>query len=99
MSMTKSKILQMNQDMTIQLREKSLYIRYILYCFIHRWIDCLLNAVDPSLPDGLSLSLLHMMETKLLDLAKKRGYHGIVTVNSHPVTMVIYYTHLKKKNT
>ena len=53
-----------------------------------RWIDAILNAVDTSIPEQTSFAILGMMEDFVIDTARSREYDGIVTVNSHPVTMV-----------
>ena len=53
-----------------------------------KWVDAILNAVDTSLAEDTALSILEMMEEYVIDVVKKGGYDGIVTVNSHPVTMV-----------
>ncbi len=53
-----------------------------------RWVDSILNAVDVEIADDEGLIILQMMEEEVIQLAEKRGYDGIITVNSHPVTMV-----------
>ncbi len=52
----------------------------------------MVTGCDVTLPDGLVLDLVEMMDEDLIGLARERGYQGIVTVNSHPVTIVREYT-------
>ena len=47
------------------------------------------TGCDVTLSDSLILDLLEIMEYEVIKVARKRGYDGIVTVNSHPVTIVI----------
>ena len=46
------------------------------------------TGCDVTLPDSLVLDLLLVMEYEVIKVARARGYDGIVTVNSHPVTIV-----------
>ena len=55
-----------------------------------QWVDFLLNAVGSGVAGEVRLVLLRRMEDEVIRLARLRGYHGIVTVNSHPVTMLRY---------
>ena len=52
------------------------------------WMDCVLNAVDVSLPNNLSLPLMIMLEEHVIKLGQYLCLDGIITVNSHPVTLV-----------
>ncbi|KAK2170300.1 hypothetical protein LSH36_3g07019 [Paralvinella palmiformis] len=54
-----------------------------------RWIDCMLNAVDVSLPNSLGLPLMILMEERVIEMGTSLDLDGIVTVNSHPVTLAL----------
>ena len=51
----------------------------------------MLTGCDVTLPDSLVLDLLEMMEHEVIRVARDCGYDGIVTVNSHPVTIVTIF--------
>ncbi len=51
-------------------------------------MDSMLTGCDVMLPESLILDLLESMEYEILRVARERGYTGIITVNSHPVTVV-----------
>ena len=46
------------------------------------------TGCDVTLPDSLVLDLLLVMEYEVIKVAREGVYDGIVTVNSHPVTIV-----------
>ncbi|CAH1788896.1 unnamed protein product [Owenia fusiformis] len=52
-----------------------------------KYIDSVMNAVDVGIQDHESMQILHLMEESVIKVAKDRGYDGIITANSHPVTM------------
>ena len=74
-------VLQINVDVEKPIRDSVLASG-------ERWVDSLLSAADVTLDDDVALALMMELEKELLRIAKERGYHGIITVNSHPVTMV-----------
>ncbi len=52
------------------------------------WMDSILAAVDISLPPNDNVAIVCLMEDEIIRMGKERGWKGIVTINSHPVTMV-----------
>ncbi len=56
-----------------------------------KWIDSFMVACDDNLSDSLTLELVEMMELKILSTARERGYTGVGTVNTNPVTQVQYF--------
>ena len=53
-----------------------------------RWLESYLAGCDVTLADHMGPALMEMMEVRVLELARERGYDGVIAVNTHPATVV-----------
>ena len=74
-------ILLVNEAVEVPIKEKLLETD-------ERWMDSFLAGCDVTLPEHVGPALMEMMEVRVFELARERGYDGIITVNSHPATAV-----------